>query len=247
MNAQIESQMPVVEPEEAFPYRPPSDEIRTQYAEIFAISDPLPLRMDKVIFDKIVASIVLILSSPLLVMLWIAYKLEGLLDKSSAGPVFFYYWSISGGHRIKKWKVRAIKQEYIDVRYKESHDWRANRAEWNVECRTRVGHFAKCYYLDELPQFWSVLIGDMSIVGPRPLSVHHFERDLAQGNVARKLMRGGILGFGHIRKGTSEMGDPKYEYEYIHEYIHRPPLKMISLDGWIIWRGLKVVLQGKGL
>ena len=87
----------------------------------------------------------------------------------------------------------------------------------------------------------------MSIVGPRPLATHHYERDLAQGNVARKLLRGGILGFGHIRKGTSEMGDPRFEYEYVHEYLTRPPIGILALDAWVLWKGLKVVAEGKGL
>lgn len=87
----------------------------------------------------------------------------------------------------------------------------------------------------------------MSIVGPRPLAVHHYERDLAQGNVTRKLIRGGILGLGHIRKGTDEMGDPKFEYEYIDKTMNLNSMKVLRLDLWIIYRGLRVVIKGKGL
>ena len=57
----------------------------------------------------------------------------------------------------------------------------------------------------------------MSIVGPRPLSVLHYERDKAQGNVTRSLLKGGLLGLGHINKGTAEMGNSMYEYEYIEQ------------------------------
>lgn len=235
------------EPEEAFPYLPPTDELRAKYAHIFALGDPIPLRADKWVFDKVIALAVLAVATPLLVLMWCAYKIEGLFDPTSRGPVFYYYWSTSGGRRIKKLKIRAVKNQYIDPELARQHDWRANKGEWNVAHRTRVGHFAKSYYLDELPQFWSVLIGDMSIVGPRPLAVHHYERDLAQGNVARRLLRGGILGFGHIRKGTIEMGDPSFEYEYIHEYLTRPPMRILALDAWVLWKGLKVVAEGKGL
>lgn len=235
------------EPEEAFPYLPPTDELRAKYAHVFALGDRIPLRADKWVFDKVIALAVLIIAAPLLALMWCAYKIEGLIDNSSRGPVFYYYWSMSGGRRIKKLKVRAVKTQYIDPELARQHDWRANKGEWNVSYRTRVGHFAKSYYLDELPQFWSVLIGDMSIVGPRPLAIHHYERDLAQGNVARKLLRGGILGFGHIRKGTSEMGDPRFEYEYIHEYLTRAPMGILALDAWVLWKGLKVVAEGKGL
>jgi len=235
------------EPEEAFPYLPPSAALRDQYADIFALTDPIVLRLDKWIFDKIISLAVLSVAAPILGLMWCAYKIEGLIDPSARGPVFYYYWSMSAGQKIKKLKVRAVKVQYIDPELARQHDWRANKGEWNVEHRTRIGHFAKSYYLDELPQFWSVLIGDMSIVGPRPLAVHHYERDLAQGNVSRKLLRGGILGFGHIRKGTEEMGDPKFEYEYIHEYLKRRPLGIIALDTWILWRGLHVVVDGKGL
>ena len=59
----------------------------------------------------------------------------------------------------------------------------------------------------------------MSIVGPRPISLMHFKRDCEQGNVSRKLIKGGMLGLGHINKGSAEMGNPIFEYEYIDKYI----------------------------
>jgi lipopolysaccharide/colanic/teichoic acid biosynthesis glycosyltransferase len=87
----------------------------------------------------------------------------------------------------------------------------------------------------------------MSIVGPRPLAVIHYERDKAQGNVTRFLIKGGLLGLGHINKGTPEMGNPVYEYDYIDHYMRLSPLQLLWLDLTIIGRGIKVILQGKGL
>ena len=86
----------------------------------------------------------------------------------------------------------------------------------------------------------------MSIVGPRPLAVHHYKRDLKQGNVCRKLLKGGLLGLGHIKKGTNEMGNPIYEYEYIDKYITLSSFELLKFDLYIIIKGAKLILKGGG-
>ncbi len=234
------------EPWEAFPYRPPTAEILQIYPHIFQISEPLAPRFFKVLFDKFVAMIFLLLAAPIFLMLKFAFMVEGLLIPENSGRMFFYYNAVSAGKVISKYKIRLIKTKYIDSEGAKNHDWIAYSAEWMPNSRTYVGQFVKKFYLDELPQFYSVLKGDMSIVGPRPLSVLHYDRDISQGNVTRFLLRGGLLGLGHINKGTSEMGNPVYEYEYVDQYLKRSSLGLLGLDLWIIWRGIVVIFKGGG-
>jgi len=241
-----ESAATTPEPTEAFPYTPPTSEIKVEYAHIFAHKEGLPPRFLKVLFDKVLALVSLSISLPILLLLKIAYVIEGVLIPENKGAMLFYYWGVSGGKKMKKWKVRLIKTKYIEAEGAARHDWIAFSAEWTPDSRTIVGAFAKKWYLDELPQFWSVLIGDMSTVGPRPLSVLHYERDKAQGNVTRSLLKGGLLGLGHINKGTAEMGNSLYEYQYIDEYLTRSSFGLLRLDLWIIWKGAIVILKGGG-
>jgi lipopolysaccharide/colanic/teichoic acid biosynthesis glycosyltransferase len=179
-------------------------------------------------------------------LLLVANWIEGLLVKENKGPLFFYYYGVSRGKKFKKWKIRLIKEKFIDKELQSKGDWHAYQNEWMPEARTFVGRFVKKFYIDELPQFFLILKGDMSFVGPRPLAVHHYERDLAQGNVTRKLVRGGLLGYGHIRKGTPEFGNPVYEYEYIHRYLHYSALKLLFTDLAVIVKGMLVVVKGGG-
>lgn len=234
------------EPLEAFPYRAPTKEIYTKYSSIFNIKEPLPNRLFKTIFDKIVAASLLLFALPIFFILKIAYVIEGLLIPENSGPLFFYYFAVSQGQIFKKYKIRLIKCKCIDFEAAKKNEWIAYSSEWNPKCRTYVGEFVKKYYLDELPQFYSILKGEMSIVGPRPISVLHYDRDCSQGNVTRKILKGGLLGLGHINKGTSEMGNPVYEYEYISEYLKRSSFRLLLLDLWIIYKGVKLIFKGGG-
>lgn len=235
------------EPHGAFPYKAPDDFIKTKYHHIFQLKEPLPDRLPKVLFDKVMAIMFLIFAAPILLVVKIAYVIEGWIIPENKGPMFFSYNAMSRGVIIPKYKIRLIKTKYIDPEGAKKGDWHAYSAEWTPDSRTHVGQFVKKFYLDELPQFYSILKGDMSFVGPRPLAVHHYQRDLNQGNVTRYLLKGGLLGLGHVLKGTPEFGSPVYEYEYADQYLKLSPFGLLWLDLKIIGRGIKVTLKGKGL
>ncbi len=234
------------EPREAFPYKAPSEEIYSKYSHLFDIHLIVPVRYSKLIFDKLLSLFICILIVPIIILLKFAYFLEGLIIPDNKGPLFFYYNAVSGGKIIRKYKIRIIKTRFIDPDGAKRGDWIAFSSEWNPDSRTFLGKFVKKFYLDELPQFFSVIKGDISIVGPRPLSVLHYERDLAQGNVTRKLLKGGMLGLGHINKGSAQMGNPIFEYEYLDSYLKLSSFALLKLDLWIIFKGIQVIYRGGG-
>lgn len=229
-----------------FPYLPPSKEIKIKYSYIFRKDIYIKNRYLKLIFDKFLSVFLLLISLPILAILKFFFIIEGLLIPRNKGPLFFSYNAVSQGKIFPKYKIRIIKLEYIDPEGAKRGDWIAYSAEWNNDARTYVGNFVKKFYLDEIPQFWNVLRGDISIVGPRPLSVMHYERDLSQGNVTRKLLKGGLLGLGHILKGKPEFGNPIYDYIYVDQHLKRSELGLLWLDLTIIWRGILLILKGGG-
>ena len=90
------------EPKEAFPYKPPTEEIRQKYQHIFELTDPLPQRFFKVFFDKMVAMVMLLVSMPIFLLLKMAFIVEGWFFPESKGPMFFYYNAVSAGRIIPK-------------------------------------------------------------------------------------------------------------------------------------------------
>ena len=110
------------EPKEAFPYKPPTPEILQKYPHVFELTQTLPPRLFKVLFDKFVALTLLLLSAPILLFLKVAFVIEGLLIPENRGPMFFYYNGISAGKIIRKYKIRLIKTKYIEQEGAKRHD-----------------------------------------------------------------------------------------------------------------------------
>lgn len=163
--------------------------------------------------DLFIGSMLLLLASPLMFGIAAAIKL------TSRGPVFFRQTRHGlRGEKFQVWKFRTMSvcEDGEQIKQVTRNDHRV----------TRVGSFLRKTSLDELPQFFNVLQGNMSIVGPRPHAVAHNEeyRQVIPGYMLRHLMKPGITGWAQVngwRGETDTLFKMQKRVEFDMEYIRR--------------------------
>jgi lipopolysaccharide/colanic/teichoic acid biosynthesis glycosyltransferase len=145
---------------------PVEDDAATSIESLLAQPSPKWKRA----IDVLGATVGLTLSLPVIVVAGIAIKL------SSRGPIFYTQLREGlGGRHFRIYKLRTMQQgadeKQLALRKHSVQDGPAFKMQ-NDPRTTWVGRLLRATSLDELPQFWNVLVGDMSLVGPRPLPVH---------------------------------------------------------------------------
>lgn len=196
---------------------------------------------------KVVALLGLVLLSPVFAAIAAAIKFEGLLRSTARGPVFFVEERMSWGRPFGLIKFRILDRSALSgLGPGPSHIKHLELA--GNEHVTLVGRFLKRYYLDELPQLFNIIKGDMVLIGTRPWPRELCEEEIARG-VTRKLdMPAGLLGPVQAHKGDeSSPGGIALDLEYFEAYKTLPLLRLIALDLRIAARCIKVMFEGKGL
>jgi sugar transferase (PEP-CTERM system associated) len=163
-----------------------------------------------------------------------------LVTSSSKGPVFYRQKRIGrGGKEFYCYKFRTMHQ---DAEADTGATWAAD----NDPRITRVGRFLRFWRLDEIPQLWCVLKGDMHFVGPRPERpefVNWLKREIPFYEV-RHMVRPGITGWAQVRYAyANTVEDSRQKLQYDLFYIKNASL---SLDLWIMLQTVKIVLIGRG-
>jgi exopolysaccharide biosynthesis polyprenyl glycosylphosphotransferase len=177
-------------------------------------------QLAKRVFDFAFSAVVLAVIWPVLLLLAVAVK------SSSRGPVFYRQERMGlDGRRFQMLKFRTMD---ANAESQTGPVW-AGPAD---QRRTNLGAFLRRLSLDELPQFWNVLRGDMSVVGPRPerpVFVERF-RQTVPGYMLRHKVKSGITGWAQVnglRGNTSLEKRIQYDIEYI--------------ERWSVWLDIKII------
>lgn len=175
--------------------------------------------------DKCLSIAILLLISPVLLVIAAAIKL------SSEGPVVFkqkrHGWN---GKVITIYKFRTMKNVVENNVVAQ--------ATFNDSRITPLGAFLRKFSLDELPQFFNVLMGDMSIVGPRPHAVQHNEDYMQRINsyMLRHKVKPGITGWAQINGHRGET-------EIDSKMIARVEADLYYIEHWSLWLDISIVLK----
>jgi sugar transferase (PEP-CTERM system associated) len=193
------------------------------------------LRAAKRMLDVVGAGLALVVLLPLMAVIALLVK------ATSAGPIIYGQRRVGlSGHVFKVRKFRSMRQ---DAEAETGAVWAGE----NDKRVTPIGRFLRRAHLDELPQFWNILIGDMSLVGPRP-ERPEFVKDLTEVIPfyrQRHVVRPGLTGWAQVcyAYGAS-IDDSMEKLQYDLFYIKHMSL---GLDMYTLLRTFKRVLQGRGV
>ncbi|MGF6665281.1 putative colanic acid biosynthesis UDP-glucose lipid carrier transferase [Paraburkholderia atlantica] len=183
-----------------------------------------PQMWPKLMFDRLFAALALFALAPLFVVLAVGIKL------TSPGPVFFRQIrkGVDGQpFRIYKFRSMTVHKE---------QDGQITQATRNDSRVTKLGSFMRRTSLDELPQFLNVLLGQMSVVGPRPHAIEHDDlyKDQVYGYMHRYRIKPGITGWAQVngyRGATTK----------VEKMEARVKFDLFYIQNWSFWFDVKIV------
>ncbi|MGG6292914.1 undecaprenyl-phosphate galactose phosphotransferase WbaP [Leptolyngbya sp. AN02str] len=199
-------------------------------------------KLVKFLIDRLITLVGGLLVLPLFVVIAVLIRFD------SPGPIFYGQTRIGqDGMPFKAWKFRSMVKHadralynYLELHPELQQDWVTNQKLRDDPRVTRVGRFLRQTSLDELPQLWNILRGEMSLVGPRPIVADEIERYGDKFSLYTKVTPG-LTGLWQVsgRNNLSYAERVNLDAYYVRNWS-------VWLDIYILMRTIWVVLTGEG-
>jgi exopolysaccharide biosynthesis polyprenyl glycosylphosphotransferase len=192
-------------------------------------------RINKRAFDLLISLAALVLASPILLAAAIAIRLD------SKGTIFFRQTRVGRFHKpFNIVKLRTM----VEFAERETGAVFASREDLRI---TRVGRLLRRTRIDELPQFWNVLVGDMSVVGPRPERPEFLDEISERFPYfrVRSAFKPGVTGWAQVRNGYVADIDG-FEQKLAHDLYYMRHWSL-SMDFSIMWTTVRTILSLRGV
>jgi lipopolysaccharide/colanic/teichoic acid biosynthesis glycosyltransferase len=204
---------------------------------------PTPKR----ILDKTLSASLLVVLSPVFAFVAGAMGADMLFRRRDRGPWLYREPRISRGREFDLLKFRTLRCDVLEASAGEEAHARLHEADpTNLTWAGR--RVLKPWYLDELPQLWNVLRGDMSLVGPRPWPPSMVRSQVEKGFTYRNEFVAGWTGPAQVRKGVTESaGYTELDVAYVDMCRTRDGARLLRYDLGILLDTVRLLRRGEGL
>jgi len=202
------------------------------------VARPTPKRL----LDLLVSGVLLLVFLPVLLVVLVAFALDVLLSPRDRGSLFYREARISRGRTFGLLKFRTLRSDVL-----ERSAGHARLLEADAANLTWIGRrLLKPWYVDELPQLWNVVRGDISLVGPRPWPPELVDRQRAEGLTYRDELTAGLTGTAQITKGSGQRY-ADLDLAYAERFRSLGSWALVRYDLQILVRTIRVIARGEGL
>jgi lipopolysaccharide/colanic/teichoic acid biosynthesis glycosyltransferase len=202
------------------------------------VKRPLPKRL----LDLVVAGALLLVLLPVVLVVVIAYLVDVLVSSRDRGSLFYRESRISRGRTFGLLKFRTLRTDVL-----ERSAGHARLLEADAANLTWLGRrVLKPWYVDELPQLWNVLRGEISLVGPRPWPPELVEQQRAAGLTYRDELTAGLTGPAQVTKGSGQRY-ADLDLAYAERMRRLGGWALVRYDLEILVRTVRVIARGEGL
>jgi lipopolysaccharide/colanic/teichoic acid biosynthesis glycosyltransferase len=193
--------------------------------------------------DVVLSLVFLAVFSPLIVAAFALIGVDMLLVPADRGPFLYRERRVSRGREFDLLKFRALRADVL-----RQADGHARRFEEGGSNLTRAGRVLKRWYLDELPQLVNILLGDMSLVGPRPWPVTLLDSGTVPGQGYRRTAVTGWTGPAQVTKGARDPVDgTELDLAYLDMIERASGLRIVGRDLSLLLETGRVLVRGEGL